>query len=363
MKLFIRPFIIATAACFPLEIVATGAKLSIIVYSVLVLPLFLSKRRNDSLELLGLIATYFIFVAANTRDIDYFSIKILFNLAAIGSLIVVAGTARSSISEMRVLLMFAIIFLILRVLHQNVMVVDKLPIYQTQVWNFSYVALASLNGGIFYSVLIAGVAGVRSFTAVLVAGGLAKGGLSSPLVVIVFSFAFGASTIMALLYLGQTIDMPGSMSWRFWHWSSLISLLDDDLKKISFGLGNGSSWRYLDDLNLPYLDIGEVKDTHSHYIKILIDQGLVGLSAYMAFVYLIVRSALKGASIFVAKRIYLILFIFLSAGFYDDGVFELNLFWAVLFVYVNSVYNKNQAVNKAPWKFCKVSPSLRDAHN
>lgn len=147
--------------------------------------------------------------------------------------------------------------------------------------------------------------------------------LAHLLVVLVAAFGFYYLSLNLDLMQGVFGSSLNSLNWRFYHWNNLFN--DFNSVQWIFGEGLGYSWRitiYIEDF---YTDGVNYVASHSNYVKIVSESGLVGLAVFCVFMLACyINSSIIPRALIV---------FYISYGFYDEGVWLYSIFWTLLLTY------------------------------
>ncbi|WP_348728422.1 O-antigen ligase family protein [Rheinheimera texasensis] len=311
-------------------------KLILLAISSTILLVFWKRESFSNALKFKLFLLYSIFlVVFFLREIDSYSLRIVFNLLVTivcSAAFLLVGVYKL---DLKIGLLFVFAFFVYNYIF-NINLYDGKPQAHAQVFTLVTLAMVLIplvKNRIAYFLLLAIVlvSQVRSvllgFLPVMIIRIL---NLSRRITVfahmfVVFSAAFGFYYLSVNLDLMQEIfgSSLNSLNWRFYHWNNLFN--DFSGVQWIFGEGLGYSWRitlYIEDF---YTDGINYVASHSNYVKIVTESGLVGLLVYCVFMFVcyINSSTIPRA---------LIVF-YISYGFYDEGVWLYSMFWTLLLTY------------------------------
>lgn len=324
----------AVCACaFPNYDAFTFFKVLLLAYSLVILcfaKIFLYLKKDSFLFAYLL---YFGFLLLNVREIDSFSLRLIFN----GGVIIVACYAATFLRyklEHFLLGIFIASLFFVYAYFLNVNEVDGKQQVHAQLLNIFYMLIIICNARslyfIFSSIMLIAFSKVRSamfgFSALLgffyfpLKGRSPNFRLTALLLMMTLVFI---ALIYSVDYLreifGARID---SFMWRLLHWSNVFK--DFTIFDWVFGKGLGYSWRTTLNFDSFYSVGGSFVATHSNYVKIIADTGLIGLVAFLILIYY-----LFGRGNFTVKTV---IVFYLGYGFFDEGIWHFDMFWFLVLV-------------------------------
>lgn len=332
---FILMFLMVMSSSFVSYDYYNFFKSLLLVFSFIIILKYWDWRLVFSEKKLIAFSAYVLFlVAFFLREVDDFSLRLLFNLivtVACAAAAISAGLYRRHIA-------FFLPIVVLFSLYNyffNINFYDGKPQVHAQI--FTLVVLCAITQGFYKSkianiivLMIVLLSKVRSvlfgILPVILLNLSTLGGRWRE--VANFTIVMCACVAFYLIYnnfdtlhflLGDSLN---SMNWRFYHWANLFDGISDE--QMLFGNGLGHSWRitlFIDDF---YTDGENYVAAHSNYVKIISETGFFGLIVFisiMAFFYKNSSLAIKSLIVF-----------YIGYGFYDEGVWLYSVFWTLLLV-------------------------------
>ena len=144
-------------------------------------------------------------------------------------------------------------------------------------------------------------------------------GIKKYFIHIVLIFGMMLVFILNLNYLVDS-KAAGSVTWRIYHWTQLLS--DYDFSDYIWGKGIGEVWRTSLNLDNFYASGDSYIDSHSYYVQLIADVGLFGFLIFLALIYF----RYKSVNVFGRN----IILIFLTYGLFQGGVWQFNMLWLLI---------------------------------
>lgn len=323
------------ASSFPFYAAYNSLKLFLLALSVTV---FIIKGGRylikDKLFLAAFL--YFMFLLMNTRVLDEYSGRIIFN-----QIVLLFSVHTAKLLTMRrsgLILSICLVFLFtVYGYFFNLNPIDQKPQVHLQIITLAFliVLVADLkNDKVYYHVMLAAliISKVRSvlvgyFPVWLYVTSISKYIRSFGLYSLI-SLSF--STIIFLYFVLNIEDLWNrfgsildSFSWRVIHWNYLFQSFE--AMDWVFGKGMGYSWRVTTVFDAYYSTGDAYIASHSNYVKILTETGLVGLFLFLCLMLFIYCTS--------DIRIKMLVVLYMLYGFYDEGVWLYSFPWFVFLVF------------------------------
>ncbi len=314
------------ASAFPNYNYFNFFKILLLIISIISIVLILPSSKNNLFIFLYFLYSLFLF--ANIKQIDSFSIRIVFN----SIVILVSSKAINHLGISRRHLKIAIILTLLFFVYNyffNINPIDGKAQVHAQIFTLIFLLFMypkRLNLKTFFLIIVSNVrSALVGFIPMIfyIRSDLKSKGKKPRSLILYFILLLSLFSI-AILFSEYIISNLGriahSFSWRIIHWNNILH--DFSINDWLWGKGLGFSWRVTLDFNNFYTDGSSYFATHSNYIKIIAETGLVGFIIFFGLIrYLYKKSH---------KSIQQIILFYIGYGFYDEGIWLFSIVWLFL---------------------------------
>lgn len=320
--------LLATLSCtLPSYELTPYFKAALLAFSLTIIHIskcLISLKKN---KLVFAYCVYCTYLALNIKILDHFSLRLMFNSATIITAAYAATfltiTKRHLILTLPVVIasgIYAYIF--------NINPTDGKPQVHAQIFSFIYISTI-----IFYrnpkTLLLTNVTAillsrVRSalfgYTPVIFFISTYKLFTSKKTLLVVCALFISITfylTISNINHLHEHLgSFTGSLRWRILHWGYIFS----GYEKYDwiFGKGLGHSWRSSSEIEAFYTEGKKFVATHSNYVKIISETGLLGLAAFSWLILYVYKNS--------PPPIQALVVFYIGYGFFDEGVWHFDWF-------------------------------------